>query len=276
MSNEYKIAILLPTRGRTVALTLSLIGLLEKAKDLSSIQVLLGLDTDDAVGIKHFQEELQPKLDDMGVDYTAMAFEPMGYGQLHDYVNTLAKNSSADWMFFWNDDAVMETQDWDQEIIRHTGEFKLLAVHTHNDHPYSIFPIVPRAWLDVIGHLSLHSMNDAWLSQNAYCINIWKRIDVQVLHDRADLTGNNLDSTYKQRELLEGNPSNPRDFHHPNNTMLRMKECDQLNDYLESIGVDNSFWKRVKEQKQDPWENLRNNDVNGQMRQFQIKTQRSN
>ena len=274
MSNEYKIAILLPTRGRTAALTLSLIGLLEKVKDLSSIQVLLGLDTDDVVGIKHFQEELQPKLDDMGVDYTAMSFQPMGYGQLHDYVNTLAKNSSADWMFFWNDDAVMETQDWDQEIIRHTGEFKLLAVHTHKDHPYSIFPIVPRAWLDVIGHLSLHSMNDAWLSQNAYCVDIWKRIDVDVLHDRADLTGNNLDATYKERELLEGNPNNPRDFHHPNNMLLRMKECDKLNDYLKSQGLDYTFWEKVKAREQDAWQRLKENDVNGQMRQFSLNIQK--
>jgi hypothetical protein len=271
MTNEYKIAILLPTRGRTAALSRSLIGLLEKAADLDSIQVLLGLDTDDAVGIKHFQDEIQPKLDSMGVAYTAMSFDPLGYHRLHDYVNTLAKNSSADWMFFWNDDAVMESDNWDLEITKHTGEFKLLAVHTHNDHPYSIFPIVPRAWLDVIGHLSLHSMNDAWLSQNAYCVDIWERIDVHVLHDRADLTGNNLDSTYKERTLLEGNPRNPGDFHYPGNTELRMRECDRLNDYLGSIGVDNSFWLRVKQEKQDPWENLRKNDVNGQMRQFQIK-----
>jgi len=270
MTNEYKIAILLPTRGRTTTLTRSLIGLLEKANDLDSIQVLLGLDTDDAVGITHFQDEIQPKLDDMGVHYTAMSFEPMGYSQLHDYVNTLAKNSSADWMFFWNDDAVMETQGWDTEIEKYTGEFKLLAVHTHNDHPYSIFPIVPRAWLDVIGHLSLHSMNDAWLSQNAYCVGIWERIEVNVLHDRADLTGNNRDATYQQRELLEGNPSNPRDFHHPDMIYLRMAECDKLNEYLGSIGVDNSFWCRAKDNKQDPWENLRNNDINGQMRQFQV------
>jgi hypothetical protein len=274
MTNEYKIAVLLPTRGRAKALSRSLLGLLDQAHDLKNIQVLLGLDTDDVDGIQHFQQELQPKLDELGADYVAMSFEPMGYGRLHDYVNTLARASSADWMFFWNDDAVMETPGWDLEIIRHTGEFKLLAVHTHNDHPYSIFPIVPRAWLDLIGHLSQHSMNDAWLSQNAYCVDIWKRIDVHVLHDRADLTGNNLDSTYKQRELLEGNPSNPRDFHYPDMTLRRMKECDLLNDYLETIGVDNSFWKRVKEQKQDPWERLRNNDVNAQMRQFQIKTKK--
>jgi hypothetical protein len=43
MTNEYKIAILLPTRGRTEALDRSLIGLLEQPHDLDSIQLLLGL-----------------------------------------------------------------------------------------------------------------------------------------------------------------------------------------------------------------------------------------
>jgi hypothetical protein len=275
MTNEYKIAVLLPTRGRSAALTRSLIGLLEKADDLDSIQVLLGLDTDDDVGIEHFQEELQTTLDSMGVHYTAMTFEPMGYSQLHDYVNTLARASSADWMFFWNDDAIMETQGWDTEICKYTGEFKLLAVHTHHDHPYSIFPIVPRAWLDLIGHLSLHSMNDAWLSQNAYCVDIYKRIEVDVLHDRADLTGNNLDDTYKERELLEGNPGNPRDFHYIPTSQIRMEECEKLNEYLKSQGLNPTFWDNVKAGKQDPWEILRKNDINGQMRQFQIKTQGS-
>jgi hypothetical protein len=275
MANEYKIAVLLPTRGRTVALDRSLIGLLEKAGDLDSIQVLLGLDTDDTIGIEHFQNELQPKLDDMGVHYTAMTFEPIGYSRLHDYVNTLALASSADWMFFWNDDAVMDSSDWDLEIEKYTGQFKLLAVHTHNDHPYSIFPIVPRAWLDVIGHLSLHSMNDAWLSQNAYCVDIFERIDVHVTHDRADLTGNNLDATYKQRELLEGNPSNPKDFHYPTTTAKRFGECDKLNDYLKSLGQNPTFWDNVRAHTQDPWQRLRENDTNGQMRQFKIRGQGS-
>lgn len=271
MSNEYKIAILLPTRGRTEALDRSLLGLLEKASDLDSIQLLLGLDNDDYVGLAYFQDELQSKLDKLGVDYTAMSFEPLGYGRLNEYLNELAKNSSADWIFFWNDDALMETQGWDEKITEHTGEFKLLAVHTHNDHPYSIFPIVPRAWLDVVGHLSLHSMTDAWLSQIAYCIDVWERIDVDVLHDRADLTGNNLDATYKQREILEGNPNNPRDFHNPRMTMLRMDECNRLNDYLKSQGQDGAWWDRVKTNQQNPWEKLKDNDINSQMVQFQVK-----
>jgi hypothetical protein len=270
MANEYKISVLLPTRGRTKALDRSLIGLLKLAHNIDDIQVMLGLDNDDAVGIKHFQEELQPKLDDMGVNYTAMSFEPLGYDRLNEYINELAKNSSADWLFFWNDDAVMETQDWDLEIIKCTGEFKLLAVHTHNDHPYSIFPIVPKEWLDVIGHLSLHSMTDAWLSQIAYCVDIYKRIDIHVLHDRADLTGNNLDSTFKQRKLLEGNPNDPRDFHHVGMARKRLTECDLLDNYLKSIGQGSHWWGLVKAQQQDPWEKLKANDTHQQMVQYDI------
>jgi hypothetical protein len=271
MPHEYKIAIILPTRGRTATLTRSLVGLLEKAADLDSIQVLLGLDTDDTAGLTHFEESLQPQLDEMEVAYTAMTFEPLGYSRLNEYINTLSKNSDADWIFFWNDDALMESQNWDLEIVKRTGEFKLLAVHTHQDHPYSIFPIVPRAWLDLVGHLSLHSMTDAWLSQIAYCVDIWERIDVNVVHDRADLTGNNLDATYKERELLEGNPSNPRDFHNPNMSQLRMQECDIIDGYLKSIGSTSTWWDRVKTGKQDPWEKLRENDINNQMRQFTLK-----
>lgn len=271
MPHEYKIAIILPTRGRTKALDHSLIGLLEKAADLDSIQVLLGLDTDDTVGLDHFTTALQPKLDDMGVTYTAMTFNPLGYSRLNEYINTLSKASDADWIFFWNDDALMESQDWDLEIVRHTGEFKLLAVHTHNDHPYSIFPIVPRAWLDLIGHLSLHSMTDAWLSQIAYLVDIWERINIDVVHDRADLTGNNLDVTYKQRELLEGNPSNPRDFHNPNMSALRMQEVEKIHEYLTKQGITSDWWPKVKAGAQDPWENLRRNDPNGQMRQFTLR-----
>lgn len=268
MTSKYKISILLPTRGRTTALQRSVKSLLDNADNKADLQLMLGLDNDDAEGIAFFQDTLEPYLEAEGIDYTAMSFAPLGYGRLNDYVNTLAKNSNADWLFFWNDDAVMESKGWDTEIANHTGEFKLLAVHTHNDHPYSIFPIVPREWLDTIGHLSLHSMNDAWLSQIAFLLDIWKRIEVTVTHDRADLTGNNADATYKNRILLEGNPLNPNDFHHPAHNNHRMMECERLSEYMKQRGLDTSFWENVKSHKQDPWEKLKANDPNGQMKQF--------
>ena len=275
MSKQFKIAVLLPTRGRTDALGRSIKSLFNRVVDKGSVQLLLGFDNDDTVGTEYFVNELQPWLDEHDIDYTAMTFEPIGYGRLNEYINALALNADADWMFFWNDDAVMETAGWDRVIAKYTGEFKLLAVHTHKDHPYSIFPIVPVEWLQVLGYLSPHSLTDAWLSQVAYQLDIWERIEVYVTHDRHDLTGNNNDDTFKNRIMYEGNPNHPRDFHHPSWIMLRMTETDKLAAYMDMQGLSTQWWTDVKEKKQDPWEKLKANDVNGQMKQFTLSFKKS-
>lgn len=273
MARKFNIAVVLPTRGRTTALARSVISLVNRAVKLDSIQILLGFDDDDAEGIEHFQKEVQPLLEDRGVDYTAMTFEPMGYTRLNEYVNALSLASDADWIMFWNDDAVMDSAGWDRVISDHTGEFKLLAVHTHKDHPYSIFPIAPREWLDHLGYLSPHQISDAWLSQTAYMLDIWERIPVYVTHDRHDLTGNNNDDTYKNRVMYEGRPNDPRDFHHPNWINLRMADAERLSMYMAQRGLDTAFWNNVKLGKQNPWEKLRANDVNKQMMQYSMKVQ---
>lgn len=270
MNSKYNISILLPTRGRTASLMKSVQSLFDHASNKKTLELRLGYDKDDSVGLDHFKTVLQPWLKQHEVIYTAMLFEPMGYGNLNAYVNSLAKDADCDWYFFWNDDAVMNTKDWDSVIGSYTGQFKLLAVHTHNDHPYSIFPIVPRAWHDTLGHLSQHQMNDAWLSQIAYKLDVMERIPVWVTHDRKDLTGNNGDDTYNQRIMYEGNPSNPRDFHNQAVIIKRIEETEKLARHMVSQGLDTSFWERIKLGKQDPWVKLKQNDVNGQMKQFSV------
>jgi len=271
MSKKYSIAIILPTRGRTDALRRSVFSLIDNAADMSQVQLMFGFDNDDSVGVEYFTKTLKPELDQLKINYTALSFVPMGYDHINQYGNELALKSDADWTVFWNDDAVMNTADWDRVIVDHTGEFKLLAFHTHNDHPYSIFPIVPVKWLELIGHHSPHQMIDAWLSQNAYMLDIWERIDVHVTHDRHDLTGNNNDATFKARTAFEGNPKNPIDFHHPSNIRKRMAECDVLAEYMKSQGISTDWWAAVKSREQDPWEKLKANDVNNQMFQFSMR-----
>jgi len=267
-THEFGIAVLLPTRGRSDALERSVKSLFDLADHPDQVQLMLGFDEDDVEGVTAFEDLLQPWLDEHSVNYTAMSFAPMGYTRLNEYVNTLAHASDADWLFFWNDDAYIETQGWDTVIESHTGEFKLLAVHTHNDHPYSIFPIAPRAWLDHMGHLSPHQISDAWLSQQAYMLDIWERIPVDVVHDRHDLTGNNDDTTFKNRVMFEGNPSSPRDFHHPEWSAIRVAGCDKLAEYMQENGISTKWWEAVKSNRQDPWAKLKVNDVNKQMVQF--------
>ena len=266
--NEYKIAVMLPTRGRTTPLKLSIISLFNRVLKLDDVQLLLAFDNDDEVGLRYFSTDIQPWMEQKGVHYSVTTFDPMGYVNLNLYYNGLAKLASADWLFVWNDDALMETTSWDKIISDCTGEFKLLKVHGHREHPYSIFPIIPKEWYELFGFFSRHQMIDAELSQNAYMLDIMKIIDVYVTHDRHDLTGNNNDLTFKNKKILEGNPTDERDFHHMSYTIARMIDCDKIAKVLKSKGEDTTFWENVQKGKQDPWEKLKLNDINKQMIQF--------
>lgn len=268
--NHTTISVLLPTRGRTEALDRSIHSLLDTAADASRVQILLAFDSDDEVGTTHFNQHLVNQLRARGVKFKAIQFNRLGYLNIHMYYNELAKHATGDWLFVWNDDAFMNTAGWDQVIDQYQSQMKVLKVHTHREHPYSIFPIVPRTWLDTLGHLSGHQMIDAWISQIAYMLDIIEIVDIDVTHDRHDLTGNNADNTYQGRSYLEGNPANPADFHNAAVHHRRMADGEKIAKVMQSQGQSTDWWDRVKTGAQDPWEKLKVNDVNGQMFQFKL------
>jgi hypothetical protein len=264
------ISILLPTRGRPKPLEQCLRTLLDRAKDPSRIEVMLAFDNDDTENIKHFVDVVQPYLDDLGVEYSAIQFERLGYMRLNEYLNELAKHSQGSWLFFWNDDAVMKTQDWDQVIRDNGQEFNLLRAETNHEHPYAIFPILPKKWVEITGHLSPHQINDAWTSQVAWMLDIVKTIPVMVHHERYDLTGENLDETFKERIMLENMPGNdPRDFNHITWRKRRIEETEKIADYLDSIGRDTT-WFRESMTGKNPniWSRMVLQDPHKRLRQW--------
>ena len=266
---DYNIAVLMPTHKRTDAMRRSLFSLIDQAQDLKSVQFRLAIDNNDDIGLTYFTDNIQPELDQRNINYEALGFEPLGYTGLNQYFNTLAHEASADWLFVWCDDAIMQTRGWDQRIRECTGEFKLLKVHTHNEHPYSIFPIYPCQWHEVLGTLGRHQMLDAECSQIAYLLDLMKIIDVDVTHDRADLTGNNQDEAYKKRELLEGNPNNPRDLHHEFFRRHRYIDAERLCAYMRSQNISTAWYEDVKAGKVYAYQKLADNDPNGQCVQLQ-------
>jgi hypothetical protein len=127
---------------------------------------------------------------------------------------------------------------------------------------------VPRKWYDLLGYISPHPTQDGWVSQQAYMLDIYERIAVDVLHDRYDLTGNNNDETFQNRPMLEGKPDDPRDFHSKKMLELRHRDSAKLATYMRSIGMSTVFFENVFKGTQDPWEKLAKNDVNNLMVQF--------
>ena len=236
------ISILLPTRGRPKPLEQCLRTLLDRAKDPSRIEVMLAFDNDDTENIAYFVDVIQPYLDNLGVEYSAIQFERLGYMRLNEYLNELAQHSQGSWLFFWNDDAVMKTQDWDQVIRDNAQEFYLLRAETNHEHPYAIFPILPKKWV----------------------------IPVMIHHERYDLTGENLDETFKERIMLENMPgNNPRDFNHISWRKRRIDETFKIADYLDSIGRDTTWFRDSMTGKNpDIWTRMVLQDPHKRLRQW--------
>mgnify|MGYP003870282443 CR=1 FL=1 len=257
MAGNTIISVLLPTRGRTAALLKSIQSLIETASNPQRVEILLGIDEDDTDLPVYLKEHVAPYLKEHAVECKANIFKPLGYENLHTYVNTLAQSATGEWIFFWNDDGVMLTEGWDDVIESYNGQFKLLAPKdNHNGHPYAIFPILPRDWFQLMDHLSQNAQNDAWLSHIAYMLDIFERIDVEFLHDRADITGNNDDQTFKNRKYMEGNPADPRDFGHPDMQAARVRSAFKIAWFLEKIGQKSDWWERVQAGEQNPFEKM--------------------
>lgn len=254
---EKTISILLPTRGRTTVLKKSLESLISNAKNPRNIEILFGFDQDDKEVLDYVKSVIGPYLMENKVEARANVFKPLGFENMHTYVNTLAGNATGDWLFIWNDDCLMTTQNWDEEIEKYVGQFKLLAPKdNHEGHPYAILPIIPRDWYILIGHLSQNPQNDAWVSHIAYMLDIFERIDVEFIHDRADITENNNDATYQNRKYMEGNPSDPKDFGHEGQQAARVATAHKIAWFLNRIGADTSWWENVKTGTQEPFEKM--------------------
>jgi len=265
------ISVLLPTRGRPEVSLKSIQGMVDLADKPEDLEFLIAVDDDDDATVEYYTEHLIPWFEHANVDCTIYQVPRWGYLQLHQYNNYLGGQSTGAWVVFWNDDAIMQTQGWDTEIMKHTGEFKLLAFDTHNLHPYSIFPILPRDWIILFEKLSEHQQTDAWVSQIAYLADCYERIPVKVLHDRADLTGNNNDDTYKQRVYREGNIEDPMDINNAHFHDLKQHWAVKIVWLRKLLGQDTGWFDQWSTGKVDPWKKMLDSDVNNQIKTTKLQ-----
>jgi hypothetical protein len=99
-------------------------------------------------------------------------------------------------------------------------------------------------------------------------LDLVKPIPIKVLHDRADLTGNNRDETFKNRIIHEGNVEDPLDFNHVDNRNRRMIELNKIAKYLFEKGYKLEHWQNVCSGQADPWSKMMAADVNKHLTTF--------
>ena len=262
------ISVLLPVRARPGPMEQCLHTLINTANRPERIEVLIAFDDDDTDTIDYFVDVIAPYLDSKGVTYSAMQFKRLGYLRLNEYLNELANHSTGNWIFFWNDDAVMITNHWDDIIRQYDDRFALLRAETNHEHPYAIFPILPRKWVEITGNISPHQINDAWTSQIGWMLDIVVTIPVMIEHERFDLTGKNDDDVFRNRPMLEGNPNHPRDFNHIDWRKRRIQDAMKIGNYLEPLGYDLTHFRLGIENKINIWEKMIKLDKKNLMKQW--------
>ena len=106
------IDVLIPSRQRAALLDHSVQSLHDTAARPERVNFLVVIDHDDPEGRSYSKVK--------GINcYISVC--RYGYRRLHEYYNLLAEDlqptsGPGDWLFIWNDDAVMLTQSWDEVI----------------------------------------------------------------------------------------------------------------------------------------------------------------
>lgn len=169
------ISILLPTRGRTDQLARSVLSLSNLAADWDRVQVLYGVDADDeptwglACNLARTQDWV-------------WATPRRGYDRLYEYTNALVDQARGDWIMFWNDDATMQTEHWDAVIHQYDDQDLILWLQTTSLAEMLLFPVVPRRFIEQVGHFSLSPHNDTWWSDIGGWLGINRLISVLADH----------------------------------------------------------------------------------------------
>lgn len=207
------ISILLPSRGRPEALKESVASLRTHAHQPVLVDVLVAADPDDPITVAAARQC------DAAVWVAPVRY---GYSALHEYVNVLASMASSDWLLLWNDDARMLAPGWDERVAEAPAG---VLWPRHNGSPYlNVFPVVHRSVVETLGHFSLSPHCDSWMQDVATAARIHHKINVEVLHDRCDLTGGHDDQTY--RDAQAGYRTS--EYHSPGMAAARARDADLL------------------------------------------------
>lgn len=153
---DKKFSLILNSRKRTKLLFGLLNNIIEKTASLEDIEILISFDSDDNESLQLMSEirSLEHPINDI----LRFEFRYRDQELIKSY-NRMASHSIGEYIFVLNDDARIETQDWDKvsyPLLRECGDIVYGRTSCNSaDHcpvtKYASFPIISKKACDVVG-----------------------------------------------------------------------------------------------------------------------------
>lgn len=164
--NDIFVSVILVTRGRPEHLKKAIASLYDKSYNKHAIEYLLKVDSDDTLTIEAVKE--------LAKIYPVKAIvseRSSGYRMMHIWTSQLSSLAKGDWLFVFNDDALMTTDGWDH-ILLFTGvsecwhdvsDMIMLSPVTIGRPECHEFPMIRRRAFEYLGHWALNPHLDNWI-----------------------------------------------------------------------------------------------------------------
>lgn len=225
-----KISVILPTRKRVSMLEKAIESLLSLAHEPNSIEILLGVDNDDAETKKGIL--LLP-----GNIKAVYSDRMQGYTDLWRHQNKLSDVASGELLLSFSDDNIMITDGWDSKLLRHSSNLSIVRIFSYKDTEFAnmmIFTAIHKGVYEILGHLALNTHMDTWLEIIGKAIPqlYVEATDIFIEHMRNKVP---LDETGLEGRNCWGT-SHPA-LYNEENTACRTDDIRHLKKYIELFGL---------------------------------------
>ena len=136
-----------------------------------------------------------------------------GYGEIHTFINDMAKISSGNWIQPLNDDTIMKTENWDKYLEKYDFNKPLILRHQQcagriGDIGDYYFPYISRKYYDIVGRITGCPSYDGYLLMIANELGIWEKLPITILHrelneiKQVPEKNNNMIKSMSQRDRM--------------------------------------------------------------------------
>lgn len=217
-----KISVVFPSRNRVEMLNDSLFSLFSKADPNNvNFEVLVKLDLDDHQSIDYIKN--------WSNEFENLTFitnsRKKGWLNMADFVENLVRCAAGEWIFGFNDDLVMKTENWNTLIEEHLSDFKIYYPNPSFGYRWA-FPLFPKKLYEILGHISPHNQIDTYMYRLGEELGINSLIDNVVLEHDYNYSD---DSTKDKGKVININ-YNTRDYHY--NSAEFKQDIKKLSQYL--------------------------------------------